>query len=120
LTALPDGGHVDDARAADERVEPASGVLHVEGQLADLGQAGAGGARVIHSMRGAQLRRGRLELASIAAVEDQGRPLSRELAGQGAAETVGGAGDEDRGCFGYGRFLDWGCTGSGRGPAWPP
>src|SRR5262249_41224782 len=111
--ALPPVGHpAADARVADEHVEAAGGVLHVKGQLADLGQVGqvgADGMWVIHNVRGDYLGRGRLELASVAAVQDQGRPVGREPAGQGAAETVSGAGEEDGGYFGHGRFLGRGC-----------
>src|SRR5262249_41640397 len=57
---------------------------------------GQDGARAVRPPGTADVIGGAVELTLVPAVQDQAGPVGGEPAGQGPAEAVGGAGDEDR------------------------
>lgn len=88
-----------DARVAHEHVEPVGCLPHLSGEPAHLGevsQVGRGGARAVRPTGATDLIGGTVEPSPVPAVQDQGGPVGGQPAGQGPAEAVGGAGDEDR------------------------
>ena len=90
---------IPDAGVADDNVEPTSGFAHIPGQPADLGeigQVGEYGVRLRPAAGVPDVLGGSVELAAVSAVQDQGGAVGGQLVGQGAAQAVGGASDEDR------------------------
>jgi hypothetical protein len=87
------------ARVAHEHVEPVGCLAHVGGEPAHLGQLGQVGqdrAGTVRPPGTADFIGGAVEPSLVPAVQDQGGPVGGEPLGQGPAQAVGGAGDEDR------------------------
>jgi hypothetical protein len=77
---------------------------HLVSQIADLLQVGEVGEQSRRSLSVIGLRElggGSVKLVAAAAMEDQLRAIGGETGGQGTAEAVGCAGDEDRAGVGH-------------------